>query len=160
MEKIEELIQETLAELLKNMGIPFRRFTVEAMEQKAEGHDTVYRVDVDTSDSALLIGYHGENAYALQHILKTILYKKTNQNIFVVVDVDGYRKRQEDSVITLAHKKVEVLRKTGQRQILPPMSPFFRRIVHLALTGGDFTDVVTESTGEGDSRAVTLSLKN
>ncbi len=160
MESIEGLIQENLAEILKNMGIPFRRFTVEAMPSKSEGHDVVYRVDIDTSDSALLIGYHGENAYALQHILKTILYKKTNQNIFVVIDVDGYRKRQEESVVTLAKKKVELLRKTGQRQILPPMSPFFRRTVHLALTGADYADIVTESSGEGDNRAVTLSLKN
>lgn len=157
---MEGLIQETLAEILKNMGIPFRRFTVEAVTTKAEGHDTAYRVDVDTDDSALLIGYHGENAYALQHILKTILYKKTNQNVFVVVDVDGYRKRQEESVISLAHKKVEMLRKTGQKQMLPPMSAFFRRTVHLALTGPDFADIITESSGEGDSRAVTLNLKS
>lgn len=154
---MEDLIQETLAEILKNMGVPFRKFKV----HQNPGHHggLVYRIDIDTDEAATLIGFHGETIYALQHILKTLVWKRSGENVFVVVDVDGYRKRQEDSVIALAMKKVEMARKTLQDQMLPAMSPYFRRVIHLALAKPEFGDIVTESNGEGDHRAVTIKVK-
>lgn len=153
---MEELLQQTLAEILQRMGVPFRKFKV-----SIEGHGAspIYRIDIDTDEAAALIGYHGETIYALQHLLKSLMWKKKNENIFVVVDVDGYRKRQEESVIALAMRKVEEARTTFQDQMLPPMSPYFRRVVHMALLKPQFEDVMTESVGEGDHRAVVVKVK-
>ena len=78
----------------------------------------------------------------------------------MILDVDGYRKRQEESVKTLAEKKVELARQTKQDQLLPPMSSYFRRIVHLFLASGEFPDVTTESMGEGDNRQVIIKIKD
>lgn len=153
MDKMEDLIQETLAGILKNMGISFGKFKVTVDK------NNIYRIDVDTDEASSLIGFHGETMYALQHLLKTMVWKKTNENVFIVVDVDSYRKRQEESVIALAVKKVEMARKTFGEQALPPMSPYFRRIVHMALAKPEFSDIVTESAGEGDHRAVTIKVK-
>lgn len=155
---MEDLIQETLAEILKNMGVAFRKFKVSIDENSPSGA-TVYRIDIDSDESSTLIGYHGETIYALQHILKTLVWKKTNENVFVILDVDGYRKRQEQSVLGLAMKKVQAARETMQDQILPPMSPYFRRVVHMALAKPEFSDIMTESTGDGDHRAVTIKIK-
>lgn len=155
---IEDLLQETLAELLKNLGIVFRRFKV-TMEENYRAGAPIYRIDIDTDEASTLIGYHGETIYALQHLLKTLVWKKTDSTIFIILDVDGYRKRQEESVVNLALKKVELLRKTGKSQMLPPMSPYFRRVVHLSFTKPEFDDITTESFGEGDDRAVTIKLK-
>lgn len=156
---MEDTIQETLAEILKNMGVTFRKFKVEINTKHPSGV-TVYRIDIDSDEAATLIGYHGETIYALQHLLKTLIWKKSGQNVFVVLDVDGYRKRQEESVLTLAIRKVETARKTLQTQVLPPMSPYFRRIIHTTLASPEFSDIVTESIGEGDHRAVTIKVKN
>ena len=156
---MEDLLQETLAELLKNMQVPFRKFKVSKNDKNASG-STLYRIDVDTDEASALIGFHGETIYAMQHILKTIIWKKTGENVFIVVDVDSYRKRQEESVIGLAIKKVETARKTFQDQTLPPMSPYFRRVVHLALAKPEFNDIATESIGEGDHRAVSIKVKS
>lgn len=154
---MEDLIQETLAELLKNLGVIFRKFKVSVVQNRESG--TLYRIDIDSDEAATLIGYHGETIYALQHLLKTLVWKKTNENVFIVLDVDSYRKRQEDSVIALAMRKVETARKTLQDQALPPMSSYFRRVVHMALAEPEYGDVITESIGEGDQRAVTIRVK-
>lgn len=155
---IEDLIQETLAEVLKNMGVSFGKFKLSITDGVPEG-SKLYRIDIDSDEASTLIGYHGETIYALQHVLKTVVWRKTNQNIMVVLDVDGYRKRQEESVMIMAMKKVELARKSLQDQMLPPMSPYFRRTIHLALAKPEYSDVVTESVGEGDRRAVVIRVK-
>lgn len=157
MTTMEDLLQETLAEILKNMGVTFRKFKVN-IEDQPNG-SPLYRIDIDSDEAATLIGYHGETIYALQHLLKNIVWKKTNENLYLVLDVDGYRKRQEESVIAMAIRKVEAARKTMQDQILPPMSPYFRRVVHLELTKPEFKDIETQSVGEGEHRAVTVRVK-
>lgn len=157
---MEDLIQETLASILKNLGVVFRKFKVSHEKQPSAAHGAaVYRIDIDSDEAATLIGYHGETIYALQHVLKTLVWKKTTENVFIILDVDGYRKRQEESVLTLAMRKVEAARKTLQDQVLPPMSPYFRRVVHLALAKPEFSDIATESIGEGEERAVVVRVK-
>lgn len=155
---MEDLIQETLAQILQRMGVEFRKFKV-AVDSRHPSGTKVYRIDIDTDEAATLIGYHGETIYALQHLLKTLVWKKSNENVFIIVDVDSYRKRQEESVLALAMRKVETARKTFQDQTLPPMSPYFRRVIHLALANPEFSDIVTESIGEGDHRSVTIKVK-
>ncbi|MBI2453584.1 membrane protein insertase YidC, partial [Candidatus Peregrinibacteria bacterium] len=155
---LEDLMQETLAEVLQRLGVTFRKFKMAKDDNHPSGV-TVYRLDIDTDEASMLIGFHGETIYALQHILKSLIWKKTNQNVFIVVDVDSYRQRQEESVLTLAVRKVENARKTMQDQVLPPMSPYFRRVVHMALAKPEFSDIATESTGDGDQRAVVIKVK-
>ena len=156
---MEDLVQETLAEILKNLGVPFRKFRVSIDENHTSG-SKLYRIDIDSDEAATLIGYHGETIYALQHLLKTLVWKRTDENIFIVLDVDSYRKRQEESVVQLAIRKVEVARKTLKDQVLPPMSPYFRRIIHLELARPEYGDIMTESTGEGSQRAVCIKVKS
>ena len=154
---MEDLIQETLAGILQRLGVTFRKFKV-SVDKKHPSGSPVYRVDIDTDETATLIGYHGETIYALQHLLKTLLWKKSDENIFLVLDVDSYRKRQEECVLTLAIRKVETARKTLEDQMLPPMSPYFRRIIRLVLVKPEFSDITTESVREGDNRAIVIKV--
>jgi hypothetical protein len=44
---------------------------------------------------------------------------------------------------------------------MAPMSPYFRRVVHTYIAGDPaFSDITTESTGEGNYRQVVLRLKD
>ncbi|MBP9717873.1 KH domain-containing protein [Candidatus Gracilibacteria bacterium] len=156
---MEDLLQQLLAEILQRMGVTFNKFKVTVDTETAQGKAPLYRIDIDTDESGLLIGHHGENIYALQHVLKTVAWKKTGENIFVVIDIDGYRKRQEENVVQLAIRKAQGVQTGGGSQALPPMSPYFRRIVHLALAKPEFSDLTTESIGEGDNRAVVIKSK-
>lgn len=154
---MEDILQETLAAILKNLGVTFRKFKV-SVDSKNDAAK-LYRIDIDSDEASTLIGYHGETIYALQHLLKTIVWKQSGENVFIVLDVDSYRKRQEESVVALATRKVEAARKTFQDQTLPPMSPYFRRVIHMELAKPEFSDIVTESTGEGEHRAVVIRVK-
>jgi predicted RNA-binding protein Jag len=152
---METLIIETLGQLLRTLEIPFDNINV-----RQDGD--VIRVDVDCTEPSRLIGWHGETLNAVQHLLKSML--RTAKNLerapFIVVDVDGYRLMQEEKVKKIAEAKADFVRRTGARVTLSPMSPYFRRIVHMHISNTPaLQDLATESVGEGDYRQVVIRLK-
>lgn len=151
---METLIQETLEELLNKISTPFRKIRIEKKE------DNVYRINIESEEPSLLIGHHGENIFALQNVLRLLVWSKQDGDYSLVLDVDDYRKRQEENVIKMAERKVEAARKTGQPQSLPPMSAYFRRTIHLHFANENYKDIETVSVGEGDMRYLTIKPKS
>jgi len=151
---IEDSLKELLEEILRLLGTDYKKITIEE-EEKDE-----YSINIESNNASMLIGYHGENIQALQHLLKVLVWKKcNNENFTILLDIDGYRKRQEENVMNLTQRKVETARKTGRPQTLAPMSPYFRRRVHLYCMGAGFDDIETVSMGEGDTRHIIIKLK-
>jgi len=153
---MELLIKETLEKLLDVMKVSHSGVTIEK-----EGKDNYY-AQIQTAQSSLLIGWHGETIAALQHILKCLLWKQGVESATqVIVDVDGYKKRQEESIIRLAERKAEHAIETQKEVILPPMNPYFRRKIHLHLsTSPKYKNaVITESVGENQDRAIKIIPK-
>lgn len=148
---LQTTIKKILEELLLKLEADFNKVTVKE-------EDKLYKVNIESDNPSILIGHHGETIYALQSLLKTLCWKKNKEEFNVVLDIDDYRKRQEDNVISLAKRKAENVQQTGESESLPPMSPYFRRIVHLYLKE-NFEDLDTESTGEGDHRKVVIKPK-
>lgn len=150
---METIIKNLLDELLVKMGIDFMSIRV------IEEESNEYYVNIDSDEAKDLIGRHGATLQALQTLLLTILKRKGEMGLNIVLDVDGYRKQQIENVKSLADRKVNFLRNSKKPQALTPMSPFFRRIVHTYLNSEQFSDIVTESTGNGDRRKVVLKLR-
>ena len=69
----------------------------------------------------------------------------------VIVDVEGYRTRREESLIGLAERVARQVARSRRPIVLEPMPPNERRIVHLTLRSNP--DVTTESTRRGQSAA-------
>ena len=153
---MEKMIQDTLGQLLSFLQIPFT-----VIEVKQEGD--VQRVNVTCPEPSRLIGWHGETLNSVQHLLKSVLRSmtKSERAPFLVVDVDGYRLMQEEKVKKIAEAKADFVRRTGARVTLSPMSPYFRRIVHMHVSNTPaLRDLATESVGEGDYRQIVIRLKN
>lgn len=153
--KIEKVIKETLEELLLKMKTEHSGITVKKKD------DNTYSINIESDeDTATLIGHHGETIYSLQHLLKVLCWAKSKkkEEFNIVLDVGNYRQRQEENVITLAERKVDFVRKTKRAQSLPPMSGYFRRVIHLHLMEPEFDDIETESEGEGDTRHIIIKL--
>lgn len=148
---MEEIIEETLRPLLDLLHINTKQIEIEAEENDR------YRINLDIEDPQLLIGHHGTTLMALQHLLKILLHKKAEHEFSISMDIDNYRKRQEESVLTMALERVDKVRKLSTDQKLPPMSPYFRRLVHLHLTKPEFEDITTNSEGQGAFRAIVIS---
>ena len=152
---IEDILKETLEELLTKLEVEYSK--IEITEEEKGSFD----INIKSENPSLLIGHHGDNIQALQHILKTLVWKKVkNEQFNIMVDVDNYRKRQEENVLNLAERKIEYIRKSGKSQKLPPMSPYLRRKVHMLCMSPGYDDIETISEGEGDRRYIIIKLKS
>ncbi|NOS68158.1 MAG: hypothetical protein HOO67_07435 [Candidatus Peribacteraceae bacterium] len=152
-----KFIESTLGQLLTFLSLPFDAINV------TEEEGGITRVDIVSNQASRIIGWHGETLNGLQHLLKSIVRSKEHleKSPFIVVDVDGYRRMQEDKVRKIAEQKADFVRRTGSRIALAPMSPYFRRIVHLHIANTPtMSDLATESVGEGDYRQIVLRMKD
>jgi spoIIIJ-associated protein len=148
--------QETVTELLTKMRVDAE---VEASygEVDEERGTRAILVDVSGKDLSVLIGKRSETLNALQYISRLIVSKELGENITLVIDVEGYRTRRERQLRQLAHRMAEQAIKTGRKQILEPMPPNERRIIHIELR--EDAHVTTESFGEEPHRKVTIIPK-
>lgn len=151
----EETLRKTLEDLLSRLELDYKK--IEITEEEPNN----FSINITSDNPSLLIGYRGENIQAFQQILKTLIWKKCNNEQFnITLDIDDYKKRQEENILNLAKRKVEFLRKTRRPQTLPPMSPYFRRKIHMMCMGPGFDDIETVSEGDGEDRFITLKLKS
>lgn len=150
-------LKDTLAKILQELNLPFEKIDVEP----ADGNIT--RLNITSSQASRIIGWHGESLNSIQHVLKSIVRtkEKLDRSPFILIDVDGYRKMQEEKVCKIAEQKADFVRRTGNRVALAPMSPYFRRVVHLHFANTPaLADLTTESSGEGDYRQIVIRLKD
>jgi spoIIIJ-associated protein len=120
------------------------------------GDGTVNAVlDIEGDDLGILIGRRGETLTALQYLVNLMLNRRISTRATVAIDVEGYRRRREESLRSLARRMADRVTSSGQSITLEPMPPNERRIVHIALA--DHPDVLTVSIGEGDARKVAIT---
>jgi len=149
--------KEVLEQILGYLGL---ETTVEAHSPSSYGmtEGQVSGVlDIQGPDLGILIGRRGKTLFALQYLVNLILSKRCRSRVKVFVDVEGYRRRRQDSLKALALRMADQVSSSGQKVTLEAMPPHERRIVHLTLQS--HPQVVTESIGEGESRKVIIAPK-
>lgn len=112
---------------------------------------------ISGGNSSWLIGYRGETLYSLQTIISAIANKNFEDKILVIVDIEGYKKKREETLKNLALKIEKTVKRTKKAVNLEPMPAYERRIIHSTLQDSKF--VKTESIGEEPRRRVVISLK-
>ena len=139
----------------------FLKEMIEAMEIEAsfevEKKDDQFTVNISGDDLGMLIGRRGDTLESIQFLTNLAVSKKMAERKRVVVDIEGYRKRREETLVRLAQKLADKARKTGSRVVLEPMSPQERRIIHVALQ--DDSTISTYSEGQEPNRRVVISVK-
>lgn len=148
--------RETVSELLEQMHI-HAQVTSTFTESSDDKDQPGILVEVTGEDLSILIGRKTETLNALQYISSLIIGKRLEKWMPLVIDVEGYRARRERQLTQLALRMAEQATTTGRRQILEPMPPNERRIIHLALR--DHPQVFTESTGDEPFRKLTIIPK-
>jgi spoIIIJ-associated protein len=149
-----ELARETLEHMLDLLDFP-NVVTVRGV-QRDRGKATIL-LDVAGEDVGLIIGRHGETLSSLQFLLNACLGKRLPRDTRVVIDIEHYRERREQSLKAIAMRAADRARRERHPVTLQPMPPNERRIIHLTLQASRY--VSTESTGEGAERRVVITPK-
>ena len=119
-----------------------------------EGDEGELILDITGDDLAVLIGRHGKTLEALQFLVSSITVRTIGFRYPVVVDVEGYKARQREKLESLARSMANRAASQHRNMKMHPMTPYERRIVHIALR--DDPRVTTASEGEGAARHVVI----
>ena len=141
-----EMARLMLVEMLNRMGMDDASVEVAGVEP--------ILLNITGDDLADLIGRRGENLRSMQFVLNLMVNKQLRRRLRVQLDVDGYRSRREELLRSMAQRFAHRVRTTHESMQLETMPPNERRIIHMELA--EDPDVMTESTGEGDSRRVVI----
>jgi len=152
-----EMAKATLCDLLQLMGIKADVLVRRSSAAAPSSETPAIILDISGDDLGILIGRRGETLTSLQFIANLIVSRKLASRTRIIVDVEGYRLRREDSLRGLALRMADRVRSTMQPITLEAMPANERRIVHLALANEP--DIATQSFGEGDDRKVVISPK-
>ncbi|MHB8927323.1 MAG: RNA-binding cell elongation regulator Jag/EloR [Bacillota bacterium] len=114
--------------------------------------------NLEGPDLGILIGRRGQTVDALQYLVNLAANRiGEGEKARIIIDVEGYRRRREETLQRLAERLAERVRRSGQSVVLEPMSAQERRVIHLALQDNQY--VGTQSEGEEPQRHVVISLK-
>lgn len=151
--KTQEIIKKTIEELLEKMGFSG---TVSITESGEE--DSVVCNIATGNDSHFLIGQHGVNLQAIQHLSRLMVRKQIPDKVRFVLDINDYRQQKNQTIVQQALQAAEEASTTGRSVSMKPMSTYERRIAHMELSKD--SRVTTESVGEGEERKIVVRPAN
>jgi spoIIIJ-associated protein len=150
-EQLDEIADTAIA-ALKDV---LKYFNVgEVTIDEYEGDEGELILDITGDDLAVLIGRHGRTLDALQFLISAITVRKIGFRFPIIVDVESYKNRQRQKLEVLARSSANKAASQGRSVKLRPMTPYERRIIHVALR--DDKRVETASEGEGSARHVVV----
>lgn len=119
--------------------------------------DDNIKVNITGEQLGLLIGRRGKTLDALQFLTSMVVNREGGEWARVIIDVEAYRQRREQTLRSLARRLASKAESTGRRVALDPMNALERRIVHSELQ--DFGGVETHSEGKDPYRRVIIVPK-
>lgn len=141
-----EVIKKTTEKLLELLQIE----AAVSVEEAEEGVSVV----LETEESGIVIGHHGETLEALQLVLSLVVAKELGEFVRVALEVGDYRKSREEYLRSIASSSKEKALSTGEEVPLPMLKSWERRVIHLMFQ--DDKEVLSESVGEGKERVLVI----
>lgn len=138
--------REFLQEVLKNMGM-------QVVIEKMIKPDKII-LHLHGKNLGILIGKHGQTLDALQYLTNLTTNQGKETRHFIMLDVENYRHRREETLKQLALRLSGRVKKKGDRVVLEPMNGYERKIIHVALQDADH--VRMESEGQDPYRHVVI----
>ena len=145
------LVEATLTELLSAAGL-----LVEIRRRDAQGDELLFELIGD--DVEPLLANKGEGLTGLEVLVGRIAAKRLGRPVHPRLDADGFRAHRKDALEELARQSAEEVRRSRRPSLLPPLAPWERRLVHLALA--EDSEVETQSEGDGFLKRVEVRLKS
>lgn len=154
MDKKEiKIIKDITEKLLKLADIDGEFEILETKDDKGESVD----IALNTKDTGVVIGYHGDTLEGLQLVLSLCVARKLGRFVRIFLDVGDYKKNRTEWLKTLAMETKERVLSDGKKIAIPELKSWERRIVHLLLEADE--EVISESQGEGRDRVLVVKPK-
>lgn len=150
IERETDVAKSFIETLLKNTKV---NADVEVKQE-----DNLIKVNIKGDEAACLIGRRGDTLDSIQFLTGLALNKiNKDSHTRVLVDIENYREKREESLIRYANKMAREVAKTKKTKKLDYMNPYERRIIHSALQNDRY--VITYSEGTDPYRRLVIEYK-
>lgn len=162
-EKQREPANPAVAAVVLDKADNFLQQIFRVMELKVEMEKKVQQshaqLNLSGRNLGILIGKHGQTLDALQYLVNLAANQgMTEERVRIILDIEGYRSRREETLRRLAARLAERSCRTNQRIVLEPMNRHERKIIHMALQ--ENYRVLTYSAGDEPFRKVVIEPKH
>ena len=149
MSEFDDKVINFLQDVTGAMGL-----TLDVATEETPDH---LRLNLTGDGADVFLRRNGEPLDALQVIVNTAFRREDRGERHYVVDVQGFRKQQDDELRKEARELAAKVQASGEDEEMGPLNPYARRIVHLAVA--ENPAVTTESFGEDLLKTVVISVK-
>ena len=149
MSEFDDKVINFLQDVTGAMGL-----TLDVATEETPDH---LRLNLTGEGADVFLRRKGEPLDALQVIVNTAFRREDRGERHYVVDVQGFRKEQDEELRKEARALAEKVQASGTDEEMGPLNPYARRIVHLAVA--ENPAVTTESFGEDLLKTVVISVK-
>lgn len=116
--------------------------------------DDLVFAEIRGENLGALIGRQGRTLAAVHEVTRTVVQRRLQTYVRLVVDVEGYREERRRALAKYAAKLAKRVREEGIEVALEPMNPADRKVVHDAIN--DEEGVGTYSEGREPKRCVVI----
>lgn len=140
-----EVAAEYVEDVLKEFGLKDFNIEVKENEKSAE-------LQIIGDRISPIIGRRGKLLDDIQYLAGLVANSGEKEYFRLTINAGNYRLRREKTLESLAQKVAAKVLKRGSRVVLEPMSPYERRVIHLAIE--NIEGVKSHSEGEGLNRHI------
>ena len=146
-EDIKDFIYDYLMNYFENIEMDV---TLEIDEKEAN----FYKITLNSSNNAILIGKNGQTLQAINTVLKSATSGKFKKRVSLLVDINGYKDEKYKKECALAARVAKTVQRTKTDATLDPMPNDERKAIHNHLQG--WNNISTVSEGEGNQRRLKI----
>lgn len=155
--KVRVKLKETSGEKARIFLLDlFSKMKVDA-DVLVEEDDNSVSIKIEGADIGIVIGRRGETLDSLQYLTSLVINKSKEDYKRVVIDIENYRQKREETLIKLANRLADRVMKYKKNITLEPMNPYERRVIHSSLQNHRYVE--TYSVGDEPNRKVVITLK-
>jgi predicted RNA-binding protein Jag len=146
---MQEQVSSLLMAFFQGLGIAYTDIQI-----RLEGQDAF--IDIQTPDSALLIGMHGKNIEAFQHLLSRMIEKIVWKFVHVQLEVNDYMKAKDERLFRFLDTKIAFVTSTGKSSKIPNLNAQERKKAHNYIAVKEIAGLTTKSEGTPEDRVLIL----
>jgi spoIIIJ-associated protein len=143
-------ITEILSNVLSQLALAEDQISIEI----ADDDNINIALSLPQESAGVFVGHHGEGLSALRMIFSLIIFQRFAVWPKLHLNVNDYQERREETLKELAQDAAQRAVNLQKEIILPNLSSYERRIIHMFLS--EYPGIKTESRGEAPFRQMVI----
>lgn len=144
----EQAALDILTEICEKTGLALQPVAREIQGQYVH-------IELVGDDAVSSFGRNGKSLDALQYLANLIVGRRVGGDVRVLLDAANYRKRREESLVSLAMEYADLVKERQEECELDALPAHERRIIHNALA--EVEGIRTYSEGDDPDRRVIIA---